>query len=50
MGEAILIDSSQESVWQRDIRCLRERNEWKHTKIDRINDPEDANIAEAMFG
>ncbi len=50
MGDAILIDSSQESVWQRDIRCLRERNEWKHTKIDRINDPEDANIAEAMFG
>jgi hypothetical protein len=50
MGDAILVDSVSESVWQRDIRCLRERNEWKHTKIDRIDDPEDANIAEAMFG
>jgi hypothetical protein len=50
MGEAILIDSVSESVWQRDIRCLRERNEWKHTKIDRMDDPEEANIAEAMFG
>ena len=50
IGEAILIDSVSESVWQRDIRCLRERNEWKHTKIDRIDDPEQANIAEEMFG
>ena len=47
MGDAILVDSVSESVWQRDIR---ERNEWKHTKIDRIDDPEDANIAEALFG
>ncbi len=50
IGEAILIDSVSESVWQRDIRCLRERNELKHTKIDRMDDPEQANIAEAMFG
>jgi hypothetical protein len=50
MGNAILIDSVSESVWQRDIRCLRERNEWKHTKLDRIDDPAEANIAEALFG
>jgi hypothetical protein len=50
MGDAILIDSVSESVWQRDIRCLRGRNEWKNTKIDRIDDPEQANLSEAMFG
>ena len=50
MGDAILIDSVSGSVWQRDMRCLREHNEWKHTKIDRIDDPEEANIAEALFG
>ena len=50
MGDSILVDSGRESVWQRDIRCLRERNEWKHTKLDRIDDPEQVNIAEAMFG
>jgi hypothetical protein len=50
MGDAVLVDSISESVWQRDMRCLRERNEWKHTKIDRIDDPEQVNIAEAMFG
>jgi hypothetical protein len=50
MGDAILIDSVSESVWQRDIRCLRGHNEWKHTKIDRLDYLEDANIAQAMFG
>ena len=50
MGEAVLNDAGSESVWQRDIRCLRERSEWKHTKIDRIDDPEQVNIAEALFG
>ena len=50
MGDAILVDSTSESVWQRDIRCLRERNEWKHAKLDRIDDLEQANITEAMFG
>ena len=50
MGDSILVDSGQESIWQRDIRCLRERNEWQHTKIDRIDDPEQSNIAEAIFG
>jgi DNA-directed RNA polymerase specialized sigma24 family protein len=47
MGDSILNDIGSESVWQRDIRCLRERNEWKHMKID---DSEQMNIAEAMFG
>ncbi|MFZ2653738.1 MAG: hypothetical protein WAX69_02370 [Victivallales bacterium] len=50
MGDSILMDAGQESVWERDIRCLRERNEWKHLKIDRIDDPEQSNIAQAMFG
>ena len=50
MGEAILVDSVSESVWQRDMRCLRERNEWKHTKLDRTDDPEQANLAEAGAG
>ena len=49
-GDSILVDSVSESAWQRDIRCLRERSEWKHTKIDQIDDPEQANIAEALFG
>ena len=44
MGDAILVDAVSESVWQRDIRCLRERNEWKHTKLDRMDDPEQVNI------
>ena len=50
MSDAVLVDSASESVWQRNIRRLRERNEWKHTKLDRIDDPEQVNIAEAMFG
>ena len=50
MGEAVLNDSVSESVWQRDMRCIRERSEWKHTKLDRIDDPEQVNIAEALFG
>jgi len=50
MGEEILVDSGRESVWERDIRCLREKNEWKHMKIDRLDDPEQSNIAQAMFG
>ena len=50
MGDAILVDAVSESVWQRDIRSLRERNEWKHTKIDRMDDPEQTNITEEMFG
>jgi DNA-directed RNA polymerase specialized sigma24 family protein len=50
MGDTILVDSSSESVWQRDIRCIRERNEWKHTKLDKSDDPEAVNIAQAIFG
>ena len=50
MGDSILVDAGQESVWERDIRCLRERNEWKHLKLDRIDDHEQANIAQEMFG
>jgi DNA-directed RNA polymerase specialized sigma24 family protein len=50
MGDSILHDIASESVWQRDIRCLRERNEWKHLKLDCIDDPEAANINEALFG
>ena len=50
MGDSILVDAGQESVWERDIRCLRERNEWKHMKLDRLDDPEQSNIAQAMFG
>ncbi len=50
MGDTILDDCSTDSVWERDIRCIRERSEWKHLKIDRMDDPEDVNIAQAMFG
>ncbi len=50
MGDSILVDAGSESVWERDIRCLRERNEWKHMKIDRLDDPEQSNIAQTMFG
>jgi hypothetical protein len=24
------------SVWERDIRCLREKWEWKYMKVDRV--------------
>ncbi len=51
MGDSILVDSGGESVWERDIRCLRERNEWKHMKVDRIDDDMGhSHIAQAMFG
>ena len=51
MGDNILVDVGQESVWQRDIRCLREKGEWKHMKIDRIDDDlEHAHMAQEMFG
>jgi len=50
MGDSILADAGSESVWERDIRCLREKGEWKYLKVDKIDDPEQANIAQEMFG
>ncbi len=51
MGDSILNDAGQESVWERDIRCLREKGEWKHMKIDRIDDDmEHMHVAQEMFG
>ena len=51
MGDNILNDAGQESVWQRDIRCLREKGEWKLLKVDRIDeDLEHAHVAQEMFG
>ncbi len=50
MGDNILVDAGQESVWERDIRCLREKGEWKLLKVDRVDDPEESNIAQEMFG
>ncbi|MFZ2653906.1 MAG: hypothetical protein WAX69_03250 [Victivallales bacterium] len=50
MGDSILVDAGQESVWERGIRCLREKNEWKHMKIDRIDDVEKSNAMQEMFG
>ena len=51
MGDNILSDAGQESVWERDIRCLREKGEWKHMKIDRIDDDmEHMHVAQEMFG
>ncbi len=50
MGDSILADAGSESIWERDIRCLREKNEWKHMKVDRIDDPEQSNISQEMFG
>ncbi len=50
MGDSILNDAGSESVWERDIRCLREKGEWKHMKIDRVDDLEQSNIAQTMFG
>ena len=50
MGDSILADAGQESVWERDIRCLREKGEWKLLKVDRIDDPEESNISQEMFG
>jgi DNA-directed RNA polymerase specialized sigma24 family protein len=51
MGDDILIDVGQESVWERDIRCLREKGEWKLLKVDKIDeDMEHTHIAQEMFG
>ncbi len=51
MGDTILIDVGQEGVWERDIRCLREKGEWKYMKVDRIDeDLEHAHVAQQMFG
>ena len=51
MGESILSDAGQESVWERDFRCLREKGEWKHMKVDRIDDDmEHAHLTQEMFG
>jgi DNA-directed RNA polymerase specialized sigma24 family protein len=51
MGDNILVDAGQESVWERDIRCLREKGEWKHMKIDRVDDDlEYMHVAQEMFG
>ena len=51
MGDNILNDAGQESVWQRDIRCLREKGEWKLLKVDRGDeDLEHSHVAQEMFG
>ena len=51
MGDSILADAGSESVWERDIRCLREKGEWKHMKVDRIDDDmEHAHVTQALFG
>ena len=51
MGNDILAEVGQESVWQRDIRCLREKGEWKLLKVDKVDeDLEHSHIAQEMFG
>ena len=51
MGDTILVDVGQEGVWERDIRCLREKGEWKYLKVDRIDeDLEHTHVAQEMFG
>jgi hypothetical protein len=50
MGDSILSEAAQESIWERDIRCLREKGEWKLLKVDRIDDLEESNLAQEMFG
>ena len=50
MGDSVLADAGQESAWERDIRCLRERNEWKLLKVEKVDDLEESNIAQEMFG
>ena len=50
MGESILADAGSESVWERDIRCLHEKGEWKLMKVDRIDDPEVLHAQQEMFG
>ena len=50
MGDNILTEAGQESIWERDIRCLREKGEWKYMKVDRVDDLEQSNMAHAMFG
>jgi hypothetical protein len=51
MGDNILVDVGQEGVWQRDIRCLREKGEWKLLKVDKVDeDLEHSHLTQEMFG
>lgn len=50
MGDSILSDAGQESVWERDIRCLREKGEWKVLKVDKIDEPEVLHARQELFG
>jgi hypothetical protein len=34
MGNDVLQESIRESIWERDLRCLRGKNEWKHLHLD----------------
>lgn len=51
MGDNILIEAGQESVWERDIRCLHEKGAWKYMKVDRIDDDmEHEHLTQEIFG
>jgi len=51
MGDSILEDAGSESVWERDIRCLREKKEWKFMKLEKIDDdPGQFSMMQEMFG
>lgn len=50
MGDDILAEVGRETVWRHDIRCLHEKAEWKHLKLDKIDDPVRESVAQEMFG
>jgi len=50
MGDTILVDAVQESIWERDIRCLHEQRESRHTDFERIDEPVMNEIKEQIFG
>ncbi len=50
MGDDILAEIGRETTWRRDIRCLHEKAEWKHLKLDKIDDPAQVHTMQEMFG
>jgi hypothetical protein len=50
MGDNILVESGQESVWERDLRCIHEKRESRFADFERTDDPGMVEIREKIFG
>ncbi len=50
MGDDILHEAGEETVWERDIRCLHEQRESRHSDFETIDEPVMNEIKEQIFG